>query len=270
MPSEYFHPLCPPLLSSSFDDILHAHVKELESFSDQFDMVTVMVYDIIEEPLRTDPSEIITPRPRHEAMEYMRSLRRNVNERLKLRLRWMLFRAIRHYDTLETIHQWYVDNMDVFDSLVMVGNHWNPLKVDVIYPYLRRIIPRQEQKQFGAVLIPHRIGEKERCRTRRDQGVNFFITQLQLYPTQEWRDFCREFSLITLTTAPSSVKQLTFLKGLGVLTEAYKDINDSMPTKIARCMSFVEDTLFGFEILTENLIARQQYVDAILSYFTRR
>jgi hypothetical protein len=160
--------------------------------------------------------------------------------------------------------------MDVFDSLVLVGNHWNPLKVDVIYPYLRHSIPLQEQKQLGAVLIPHRLGEKERCQMRRDQGVDFFISQLQLYPTSEWQDFNREFYLITLTTIPSSVKQLTFLKGLGVLTEGYKDIHDSMSTKIARCISFVEDTLFGFEILTENPVARQQYVDAILSYLTRR
>ena len=267
MPSEYFHPLCPPLMTSSFDDTLHTHVREIEHFSNYFDTVTVMVYDIMEEPSRRDPSDIITPRPRHDATDYMRCLRRNVN--MRLRLRWMLFRAIRREDTLETIRQWYADTMDVFDLLVMVGNHWNPLKVDVIYPYLRHLpISVQTQKQFGAVLIPHRVGEKERCQARQSQGVDFFISQLQLYPTQEWQDFNREFFLITLTTIPSSVRQLTFLKNLGVLTEGYKDIHDAMPVKIARCMSFVKESLFGFEILSENPVTRQQYIDNLLSYLT--
>jgi len=269
MPSEYFHPLCPPFMTSSFDDTLDTHVREIEHFSNYFDVVTVMVYDIMEEPSRTDPSDIITPRPRHETTDYMRCLQRNVNIRLRLRLRlrWMLFHAIRREDTLETIHQWYVDTMDVFDSVVMVGNHWNPLKVDVIYPYLRAVqTQRPKPKQFGAVLIPHRLGEKERCQSRRCQGVDFFISQLQLYPTQEWQDFSREFSLITLTTIPSSDRQLTFLKNLGVLTEGYKDIHETIPVKIARCMSFVKETLFGFEILSENPVTRQQYIDNLLSY----
>lgn len=256
----YHHPLSPPLISASYQEVVNMHHREINALVQKFALVVVLLYDIVDEPSRTDSTTTLTPRPRHDSVDYLRHLRHALSS---VQVKWCLFHAIRPDDTLDTLSAWYSEHHVLFDSLVITGNHWNLLKVERVYPVLRALrLPRQE---LGAVLIPHRAHEMERCVRRKECGVDFFVTQLQLYPTPEWREFVRILgpSMITLTTAPTTQKQLDFLETLGVQTQGYRGIEDPLEEKVRRVLEFVSGQPFGFEILPESKTLRTRVLEML-------
>jgi hypothetical protein len=263
----YYHPLCAPGLDVSMEDSLEMHREEILKLLESFLSVTVMLYDIVEEPSRTDTSMTLHPKPRYESLSYLKHLQIKM-QRVK-GIQWCLFRAIRKEDTLESLHKWYLSHHSFFDALVLTGNHWNPLKLDEVYLSWKSTtgVPL---KKLGAVLIPHRFGEMERVRKRREAGVDFFVTQLQLYPTEEWKYFVNLLGnfLITLTTVPSSQKQLEFLATLGVQTHDYAGVEASLSVKMQQCWDMVHGIPFGIEILPESRKSRRTILHVFTSIHT--
>jgi hypothetical protein len=176
-------------------------------------------------------------------------------------VQWCLFLAIRPDDTLDSLKMWYGAHQHLFDALVLTGNHWNPLKVEHVYPELPRI------KKLGAVLIPHRPGERGRVLRRKNEvGVDFFVTQLQLYWTLQWEEFVELLgaTLITLTTVPFSQRQLDFLEKLGVQTREYTLVENPLPEKMRHCLDLVHHVPFGLEILPESRKNRLALLETFL------
>ena len=243
----YFHPLLPPLLGQE-SETLRFHLEEIEYLLKKTEDVTVMVYDVIEEPSRTCPTQRLTPRTRQDACAYLQELQKGVG---RYRASWCLFRAIRTDDTLASLETWYVQHYHDFDALVITGNHWNrSIKLETIVPHLLNLA--LSEKKMGAVLIPHRDGEKERCLARQQLGIPFFVTQLQLYPSQLWLDFTEWLgpAVVTLFTVPSSYKQLAFLETLGVCTARYENMEKPIQEKIDDCLGWLCEP-YGFDILAE-------------------
>lgn len=266
----YYHPICPPLLHHSYDDTLQHHAQEIERLVGSFDEVTVLLYDIVEEPsreqqekeLQEKQTNVLVPKPRYDTVRYLQSLRKVL---LNKNVTWCLFRAIRPDDTLLSLQEWYHATHHLFDALVLTGNHWNPLKMEHVYPELPRT------KKLGAVLIPHRPGERARVLRRRNElGVDFFVTQLQLYWTREWQEFVEMLGtdLVTLTTVPSSKKQLEFLDTLGVQTRGYYEyVDNTLHEKMCHCLDLVRTVPFGLEILPETKKSRVALLDKFLEAF---
>ena len=270
----YYHPICPPFLHHSYDESLETHTEEIRRLVDTFDEVTVLLYDIVEEPSREQKEKkqqdqaatisVLTPKPRYDTVQYLSSLRFHIG--LDKNVTWCLFRAIRPDDTLHSIKAWYEEHHHLFDALVLTGNHWNPLKMEHVYPALPRTT-----KKLGAVLIPHRPGEKDRVLHRKNNiGVDFFVTQLQLYRTVEWQEFVEMLgtNLVTLTTVPSSHRQLDFLETLGVQTRGYyHQVDKSLTEKMRHCLDLVRTAPFGLEILPESKKSRVALLDTFLEAF---
>ena len=272
---EYHHPLAPPLLEASYPDALRVHTREIREIHEVREIqglckasttdgggVVVWIYDMIEEPSRKCAGDTLSPRPRHDALQYLVDLRDAVMKTKGVEVKWCLFHAIRPEDTLGSLETWYARHYPLFDALVMIGNHWNPLKVDTVIPhFLSLALPHP---LFGSVVIPHRPGETQRCLDRQRRGVRFFVSQLQLYPTPEWRYFVHLLGhrMITLTTVPMSERQLHFLETLGVRTDAYQGLHDTLENNVARCLQWLEGVSYAFEILGEK--HRSQYLDALL------
>jgi hypothetical protein len=244
----YFHPLLPPLLGQEAET-LRFHLEEIEYLLKKTPDVTVMVYDVIEEPSRTCPTERLTPRKRGDATAYLQQLQRGIGRH---RVSWCLFRAVRTHDTLASLEEWYVQHYQDFDALVITGNHWNSaVKIEIVVPHLLNLA--LFEKKMGAVLIPHRPCEKERCLARQQLGISFFVTQLQLYPSPLWLNFVDMLgpAMVTLFTVPTSYKQLAFLETLGVCTQKYNERMDKpIQEKMDDCLGWLREP-YGFDILVE-------------------
>jgi hypothetical protein len=258
----YYHPLTPPLLGEMSTTLVQ-HGEEIEQILQwtPSSLVTVMIYDIVAEPSRTVHDEIITPREREDATTYCRQLQRVVG-RGRGRARWCLFHAIRPEDTLVSLEMWYVQHYPVLDMLVLTGNHWNPLKIETVVPHLLGLaLPCRD---MGAVLVPHRVGERERCLDRQQRGISFFVSQIQLYPTPEWRYFVEVLGphMITLTTVPLSARQLEFLETLGVCVQEYKGLEKTLENKIQQCLEWFGNVPFGFDILVHK--NRRLFLEALM------
>jgi len=272
----YYHPICPPFLHHSYDESLETHTEEIRRLVDSFDEVTVLLYDIVEEPSREQPFRekeqqhqtttisVLTPKPRYDTVQYLSSLRFHIG--LDKNVKWCLFRAIRPDDTLFSLQEWYHATHHLFDALVLTGNHWNPLKMEHVYPALPR-----STKKLGAVLIPHRPEERARVLQRKNNiGVDFFVTQLQLYWTREWQEFVEMLGsdLVTLTTVPSSKRQLDFLETLGVQTRGYDHhVDNTLTEKMRHCLELVRTVPFGLEMLPESKKSRVALLDTFLEAF---
>jgi len=256
----YYHPLTPPFLGDTSTTLDH-HEKEIEQILQRTSSpLTVIIYDIVAEPSRIHPGAILTPRKREEATAYCRQLQQVVG---RDRVRWCLFHAIRPEDTLASLEMWYVQHYPLLDMLVLTGNHWNPLKIETVVPHLLDLaLPTRE---MGAVLLPHRAGERERCLDRLQRGISFFVSQIQLYPTPEWRYFKEVVPLmITLTTVPVSARQLGFLATLGVGVQEYKDLlEETLENKIHQCLEWFENDPFAFDILVHSPPDRRRYLEAL-------
>ena len=100
--------------------------------------------------------------------------------------------------------------------------------------------------------------------------MDFFVTQLQLYPTEDWESFVDLLgnALVTLTTVPSSQKQLEFLATLGVQTQDYGRVEASLSEKMQHCWDMVEGIPFGVEILPESRKNRRAILDAFTNTHT--
>jgi hypothetical protein len=101
---------------------------------------------------------------------------------------------------------------------------------------------------------------------RNELGVDFFVTQLQLYWTPQWQEFVELLgaTLVTLTTVPSSQRQLDFLEKLGVQTREYTLVENPIPEKMRHCLDLVRHVPFGMEILPESKKSRVALLDKFL------